>query len=109
MGTSFRQNGAGNIAKITPHVGATTPTTREPDFYLHCNRWVFEAIQRLVERKVPVDMLTLSEELERAGQLEEVGGSAYLTGLINQVPNHRQPCHTPRHDPGCQSDCCPCL
>jgi len=87
MGTSFRQNGAGNIAKITPHVGATTPTTREPDFYLHCNRWVFEAIQRLVERKVPVDMLTLSEELERAGQLEEVGGSAYLTGLINQVPS----------------------
>jgi len=87
MGTSFRQNGAGNIAKITPHVGATTPTTREPDFYLHCNRWVFEAIQRLAERKVPVDLLTLSEELERAGQLEEVGGSAYLTGLINQVPS----------------------
>ena len=32
-------------------------------------------------------MLTLSEELESGGQLEEVGGSAYLTGLINQVPS----------------------
>lgn len=59
---------------------------KSKDFYIHCNRWVWEAIQRLVERKVPIDMLTLSEELERAGQLAEIGGPAYLSGLLNQVP-----------------------
>jgi replicative DNA helicase len=56
------------------------------DFYIHRNRWIWEAIQKLVERRVPVDLLTITEELERAGQLAEVGGSAYITGLINQVP-----------------------
>ncbi len=42
---------------------------------------------RLHEQRIPVDLLTLSEELDRVGQLAEIGGSAYLTSLINQVPS----------------------
>ena len=73
---------------INPDVYADIAAILKPeDLYIHRNRWVLEAIQRLVERRVPIDMLTLSEELESVGQLEEVGGSAYLTGLINQVPS----------------------
>ncbi len=56
------------------------------DFYIHRNKWIWEAYARLHEQRIPVDLLTLSEELERAGQLAEIGGSAYLTSLINQVP-----------------------
>ncbi|MCB9111854.1 MAG: replicative DNA helicase [Anaerolineales bacterium] len=56
------------------------------DFYIHRNRWIWEAFIRLHESRTPVDLLTLSEDLERAGQLAEIGGSAYLTSLINQVP-----------------------
>ncbi len=56
------------------------------DFYVHRNKWIWESFGRLHEQRIPVDMLTLSEELERAGQLAEIGGSAYLTSLINQVP-----------------------
>lgn len=56
------------------------------DFYIHRNRWIWEAFVRLHEARTPIDLLTLSEELERAGQLAEIGGSAYLTSLINQVP-----------------------
>ncbi|MBV6394107.1 MAG: Replicative DNA helicase [Anaerolineales bacterium] len=56
------------------------------DFYIHRNRWIWEAFIRLHESRTPIDMLTLSEDLERAGQLNEIGGSAYLTSLINQVP-----------------------
>ncbi|MFM8877275.1 MAG: replicative DNA helicase [Anaerolineae bacterium] len=56
------------------------------DFYIHRNRWIWEAFVRLHEQRVPVDLLTLSEDLEKAGQLAEIGGSAYLTSLINQVP-----------------------
>lgn len=56
------------------------------DFYIHRNKWIWEAFVRLHEKRAPVDLLTLSEELERAGQLAEIGGSAYLTSLINQVP-----------------------
>lgn len=56
------------------------------DFHIHRNRWVWEAYARLAEQRIPIDLLTLSEELERAGLLGEIGGSAYLTALINQVP-----------------------
>ena len=56
------------------------------DFYIHRNRWIWEAFIRLHESRTPVDLLTLSEDLDRAGQLAEIGGSAYLTSLINQVP-----------------------
>ncbi len=56
------------------------------DFYIVRHRWIWEAFNRLHERRVPVDFLTLTEELESSGQLAEIGGPAYLTALINQVP-----------------------
>jgi replicative DNA helicase len=56
------------------------------DFYIVRHRWIWEAFNRLHERRVPVDFLTVTEELESNGQLAEIGGPAYLTALINQVP-----------------------
>jgi replicative DNA helicase len=57
------------------------------DFYIHRNQWIWDAFVRLHEQRIPIDLLTLSEELEKTNQLAEVGGSAYLTSLINQVPS----------------------
>jgi len=57
------------------------------DFYIHRHKWIWEAFTRLHEQRTPVDMLTLSDELDRMGQLAELGGPAYLTALINQVPS----------------------
>ena len=57
------------------------------DFYIHRTRFIWEAITRLYQHRTPVDFLTLTEEVDRAGQLAEVGGPAYLTELINQVPS----------------------
>jgi replicative DNA helicase len=56
------------------------------DFYIHRLRWIWEAFTRLHEGRVPIDLLTVADELERAGQLAEIGGPAFLTSLINQVP-----------------------
>jgi len=56
------------------------------DFYLHHNRWIWEAFLRLQDQRLPIDILTVSEELERQGKLSEVGGVAYLTGLVARVP-----------------------
>ncbi len=56
------------------------------DFYIHRNRWIWEAFSGLHDARRPVDLLTVSEELERQGRLGEVGGPAYLTALINSVP-----------------------
>jgi len=57
------------------------------DFYIHRHKWIWEAFTRLHEQRIPIDLLTLSEELDKVGQLAELGGSAYLTALINQVPS----------------------
>ena len=59
---------------------------RADDFYIHRNRWVWEAFNRLHERRVPIDFLTVSEELDQMGHLAEVGGPAYLSSLITNVP-----------------------
>ena len=58
-----------------------------PDaFYRVQNRWIFEAILDLSDRREPVDLITLTEEMRRREQLEEAGGEGYIIGLINAVP-----------------------
>jgi replicative DNA helicase len=59
---------------------------RADDFYIHRHRWVWETFSRLHEQRVPIDFLTVSQELDQQGQLAEVGGPAYLTALVNNVP-----------------------
>jgi replicative DNA helicase len=56
------------------------------DYYIHRHRWIWEAFTRLHERRSPIDILTVTEELDQMGYLGEVGGSAYLTALITNVP-----------------------
>ncbi len=56
------------------------------DFYIHRHRWIWEAFASLHEQRIPIDLLTVGEELDRRGQLGEIGGPAYLTTLVNQVP-----------------------
>lgn len=57
------------------------------DFFIHRHRFVWEALTHMHERKSPVDFLTVTEELDRAGHLDEIGGPAYLTALINNTPS----------------------
>lgn len=57
------------------------------DFYIHRHRWIWEAFVSLHESRTPIDLLTVTEELDQQGQLAEVGGAAYLTTLINNVPS----------------------
>ena len=57
------------------------------DFYIHRHKWIWEAFTSLHEQRIPIDLLTLTEELDRKGQLAEIGGPPYLTALVNQVPS----------------------
>ncbi|MEW5783599.1 MAG: replicative DNA helicase [Bacillota bacterium] len=58
----------------------------EQDFYRTAHQKIFEGIIALSERGEPVDLVTLSEELQRRRCLDEVGGAAYLVSLSNAVP-----------------------
>jgi replicative DNA helicase len=55
------------------------------DFYIHRNKWIWEAYTSLNEKRVPVDILTVADELERHGRLGEIGGASYLTALTANV------------------------
>lgn len=60
---------------------------RAADFYRSDQHGlIFEAIKSLFDRRVPVDLVTLTEELKKIGAYDKVGGSAYLTSLVNIVP-----------------------
>ncbi|MFM8813804.1 MAG: replicative DNA helicase [Candidatus Limnocylindrus sp.] len=56
------------------------------DFYKPAHAKVYSAIQRLYEQSQPIDILTVSEELERRGQIEEIGGRAALADLCDRTP-----------------------
>jgi replicative DNA helicase len=56
------------------------------DFYkgIHCE--IYSAMQDLFDRREPIDLLSVSARLREREKLEEIGGNAYLTELINSVP-----------------------
>src|SRR5688500_14267223 len=61
-------------------------TITEDDFYRADHKLIFKAAATVVERGEPIDVVTLSEHLERIGQLEQVGGIAYLGTLARDTP-----------------------
>ncbi len=63
-----------------------SPFLRPDDFYIVKNGWVYDAILGLHERRMPADFVTVCDELENRNQLEEIGGPAYISALINAVP-----------------------
>ncbi len=59
---------------------------RPHDFYRGRNATLYAAMLELYERREPVDYLTLSDELQRSGRYDDVGGLVYLSALFNEVP-----------------------
>lgn len=56
------------------------------DMYRESHRKLFRAMLRLSELREPCDLITLTDILKKQGELEEVGGAAYLTTLVDYVP-----------------------
>ena len=56
------------------------------DFYRKDHRLIFAAIANLVESGSPCDVVTLSEYLDKRGELEAAGGLEYLATLANETP-----------------------
>jgi replicative DNA helicase len=70
---------------IAPELFSTLELTKA-HFYIHRLGMIWDAFVRLAQQKMPIDFLTTAEELDRHKHLEDVGGPAYLTALLNQVP-----------------------
>ena len=56
------------------------------DFYLKRHEYIWTALSRLQERSDDIDYVTLSRELQDMKVLDDIGGQAYLTSLVNNTP-----------------------
>ena len=56
------------------------------DFFTQQNKWAYEACVSIYERHESINQITVAQELAQRGRLEEIGGAAYLSQLIAQVP-----------------------
>ncbi len=61
-------------------------TITHEDFFDQRHKHIYEALARLYERREPIDVLTLADQLKNTGVLEIIGGASYLTELTNFVP-----------------------
>jgi replicative DNA helicase len=59
---------------------------RRDDFFLDSHRRIYDKMILLSERGSSIDLVTLSEELRRATEFEQVGGATYIASLIDGVP-----------------------
>ena len=56
------------------------------EYYKDSNRKILNQMISLVDKGLPIDLLTLTEELQKAGCLDEVGGAPYISSLMDGVP-----------------------
>jgi replicative DNA helicase len=63
------------------------PILEQDDFFPDTHRRIYGAMMDLSNRATEIDVLTLREELDRKGAIEKVGGAAYLTSLLDGVPD----------------------
>jgi replicative DNA helicase len=59
---------------------------RREDFFLDSHRRIYEKMVFLTERGQPIDLITLTDELRKAAEFEQVGGATYIASLIDGVP-----------------------
>jgi replicative DNA helicase len=62
-------------------------TVDSEDFFRDAHRTIFAAMRRLAEESREIDLLTLKEDLAKRAQLEQVGGSAYISSLVDGIPD----------------------
>jgi replicative DNA helicase len=77
----------GSIMIDPEALGRIIDVIQPPFFYRTQHKKIFSASLSLYEKNEPVDLVTLSEELKRRKELEEIGGSYFLTELAESVPS----------------------
>ncbi len=102
---SSNQGQNGSFARVPPHaseaeesilgavlldnhsINVVLELVRPEDFYRAANRAIFAGMAALNEKREPVDVVTLSQQLRSMGTLDDAGGLEYLAKLASSVPN----------------------
>lgn len=76
----------GSVLLDPPALPRVVDYVRADDFYRQANGRIFDAILQLWDRGESIDLITLTNELQSEGQLDRVGGAAYVSSLTTSVP-----------------------
>ncbi len=76
----------GAILTENSHLHKVLSLITPEDFYIESHQKIMRKIVEMADRGEKVDLVTLSEELENAGELKVVGGTSYISSLLDGVP-----------------------
>ncbi|MDD4997673.1 MAG: replicative DNA helicase [Syntrophales bacterium] len=79
------QSVLGGILLDNPALNTVLEALTPADFYSDAHRKIFKAIIELSERNEPCDLITLSNILKDQKRIDQVGGTAYLASLVDNV------------------------
>jgi replicative DNA helicase len=63
------------------------PVLTGDDFYRDHNGLIYTAMVQLFEKQIPIDIITLADQLDQNKQLERIGGPEILASLVSRVPS----------------------
>ena len=84
--TEAEQGVLGSMLLERDAIARVVEMIRGDDFYREAHRRIYETMVDLFERGEPVDLITVTDRLKARGQLDDVGGAAYVTSLLDAVP-----------------------
>ena len=84
--TEAEQSVLGSILMDKDAIIKVADILKPEDFYREDHATIYRCILKLFEKRKPIDMVTLTDELEKEKKLKEVGGASYITTLVNSVP-----------------------
>jgi replicative DNA helicase len=77
----------GSILLDNQSINSCLERIRAEDFYKAAHQTIFEAMATLADRREPIDIITLGQQLRSMGQLDAIGGAQALSYLASAVPN----------------------
>ena len=80
------QSVLGGILLENEAISKVLETLLPDDFYSESHRKIFNSMIELFEKNEPIDLITLTNQLKSMGHLDGVGGSAYLSSLVDSIP-----------------------
>lgn len=85
--TDAEESVLGSILLDNQSINICLERIRPEDFYKAAHQTIFEAMSLLADKREPIDILTLGQQLRSMGQLDAVGGAQTLSYLASSVPN----------------------
>ncbi|HVN71966.1 MAG TPA: replicative DNA helicase [Desulfomonilia bacterium] len=76
----------GGVLLENSSLDAITELISPEDFYAERNRIIFEEMIRLMDKGLPIDLISLTESIEQRGRLDKVGGAIYISQLADNIP-----------------------